>query len=159
MGVAAAILNAGGTVTVTGVAAGTTEAIVTVSDGIDSVDITVPIRVYDEPLVPSVFPDLLTIYAGESRTAYVFFGQDADMATGANVISSDPGIAVANPTTLISAHSVITIEGLSPGHTTINLGWSGGNYHGTTSTIQVEIQNKPHDIIVQTNGNGTAGAG
>ena len=156
--VATASLNAGGTVTVTGLAPGTTEVKVTVSDGIDSTDIAVPIRVYDEPLMPSVFPDSLTIYKGEIGTAYVFFGQNTDMASEANVTSSNPGIAAAAPTNLISADSVITIEGLSPGHTTITLGWKGGNYNGTTSTVQVEVQYRLHDIIIQTNGNGTANA-
>ena len=155
---ATATLGASGEVTVTGVAAGTTSVEVTVSDGTDAVDITVPIVVYNEPLVPSVYPDTLTIYKGETGTAYVFLGQNADEAASATVTSGDDNIATATPTSINTTGSALTIEGVSAGTATITLGWSGGNQDSTTSTVTVTVENKPHAITVQNDGNGTASA-
>lgn len=148
-----------GTVTITGVAAGTTNVVVTVSDGMATVHVTVPIVVYDEPLVPSVYPASVTVYKGESKTVYAFFGQNADEATSATVTSGDAAIAFASPTDVTTTGSAITIEGVSAGTTTVTLGWSGGAQNGTTSTVNVTVENRTYTVIASAGTGGTVSGG
>ncbi len=161
---ASAIL-VGGLVEVTGIAEGSTWVMVTVSDGKDSVDVTVPITVTALPNLPvisgvTVSPDTATLTRG---AAYRFSAS----VTGTGSFNKDVtwGVMGGRPGTTIDANGVLivaadetagtlTVTAISVADTTkkgtaiitVAINWYGG-YSGTTSVIQQPEKNEEHSVI------------
>ncbi len=96
-----------------------------------------------EPLSPNVTADdPLVVTVGADRTFTVYMGQGTAIATGATIVSADPGTAAVAPPS-ITDDGLITVQGVSPGQTTISISYSGGSRDGQTDTVNVTVNPPP----------------
>jgi len=91
----------------------------------------------DEPLVPSVSPDTLTVDKGGTASFTIAFGQGGAAATNAVITVGDSGIASVSRTQ-VTAPGSVTITGLAVGTTDITVVFN--DTASTTATVSVTVR-------------------
>lgn len=137
MNIATAALDSGnGTATVTGVVAGTTTMVVRVSDGTDTVDVTVPINVSANRAPTAKIPVPAQIIAGTGTKSFaveeIAQDEDGDVLTIAAIVTQpDTNIATA---ALDGGNGTVTLTGVVSGTTTVVVTVSDG-----AATVDVTV--------------------
>jgi streptogramin lyase len=93
-----------------------------------------------EPIIPSVLPGTLTVDKGSTVSFTIAFGQGASMATSADIIVANGGIASVSQTQ-VTTPDTITVTGLTVGTTDITVVFN--DTASTTATVSVTVQAVP----------------